>query len=212
MAKQINVGLVGYQFMGKAHSHAYKDMAFFFPEAKGVPSMTALCGRNRVGVESAATQFGWQSTETSWKTLVKREDVDLVDICTPGDTHADIAIAAAENGKHVFCEKPLANNVADARAMLAAVKKAGVKHMVAYNYRRVPAVMLAKQIIDEGRLGDIYHWRATYLQDWNHRSLLSPRLAAAEEQSRLRTPRRSQRPYHRPGPLSPWRHERSRRR
>ena len=166
MAKQINVGLVGYQFMGKAHSHAYKDMAFFFPEAKGVPSMTALCGRNRGRVESAAKQFGWQSTETNWKTLVKREDVDLVDICTPGDTHADVAIAAAENGKHLFCEKPLANNLADARAMLAAVKKARVKHMVGYNYRRVPAVMLAKQIIDEGRLGDIYHWRATYLQDW----------------------------------------------
>jgi len=166
MAKQINVGLVGYQFMGKAHSHAYKDMGFFFPDARGVPNMKALCGRNQSGVDSAAGQFGWETTETKWKTLVGRDDIDLIDVCTPGNTHHDIAIAAAENGKHVFCEKPLANSLSEARAMLAAVEKAGVKHMVAYNYRRVPAVMLAKQIIDEGRLGEIYHWRATYLQDW----------------------------------------------
>ena len=163
---EISVGLVGYQFMGKAHSHAYKDMDFFFPEARAVPLMKAVCGRNRAGVEAAARQFGWESSETSWKTLVKRDDIDLVDVSTPGDTHPDIAIAAAENGKHILCEKPLANTLADARAMLAAAKKAGVRHMVGYNYRRVPAVALAKQILREGRLGQIYHWRAVYLQDW----------------------------------------------
>ena len=166
MPKQINVGLVGYQFMGKAHSHAYKDMGFFFPDAGAMPVMKALCGRNREAVQAAADQFGWEEVETSWKRLVQREDIDLVDVSTPGNTHADIAIAAAENGKHLFCEKPLANNLSEARAMLAAVKKAGVRHMVAYNYRRVPAVGLAKRIIDEGRLGEIYHWRAVYLQDW----------------------------------------------
>ena len=166
MPKTINVGLVGYQFMGKAHSHAYKDMSFFFPDAKSHPAMRALCGRNKQGVQAAADQFGWATVETSWKKLVQRDDIDLIDVSTPGNTHADIAIAAAENGKHVFCEKPLANNLQEARSMLKAVQKANVKHMVAYNYRRVPAVMLAKQIIDEGRIGDIYHWRAVYLQDW----------------------------------------------
>ena len=166
MPKYINVGLVGYQFMGKAHSHAYKDMAFFFPDAEAYPVMKAICGRNEEAVRKAAERFGWESYETDWRRLVERDDIDLVDISSPGDTHHDIAIAAAEAGKHVFCEKPLANNLKEAREMLEAVRKAGVKHMVAFNYRRVPAVVLAKRLIDEGKIGKVYHWRAVYLQDW----------------------------------------------
>ena len=166
MGRNVNVGLVGYSFMGKAHSHAFKDMGFFFPDAEGMPVMKAICGRNKENVMSAANEFGWEGYETDWRELISREDIDLIDISTPGDSHAEIAIAAAESGKHVFCEKPLANNLSDARAMAKAVKNAGVKSMVAYNYRRVPAVALAKQLIEEGRIGQIYHWRAVYLQDW----------------------------------------------
>ncbi|SVD66569.1 uncharacterized protein METZ01_LOCUS419423, partial [marine metagenome] len=135
MPKNINVGLIGYSFMGKAHSHAYKDMPFFFPEAAGVPVMKAICGRNRANVKDAANTFGWDEYETNWKDLIARNDIDMIDISTPGDSHAEIAIAAAEAGKHVFCEKPLANNLEEARAMAKAVKKARVKSMVAYNYR-----------------------------------------------------------------------------
>ncbi|MEE2994545.1 MAG: Gfo/Idh/MocA family oxidoreductase [Gemmatimonadota bacterium] len=166
MPQEVNVGLIGYSFMGKVHSHAFKDMSFFFPEAAAYPVMKAICGRNEANVSDAAKTFGWQSYETDWKTLIGRDDIQLVDVSTPGDSHAEIAIAAAEAGKHVFCEKPLANNLAEARAMADAVRNAGVKSMVAYNYRRVPAVALAKKLIEEGRIGDIYHWRAVYLQDW----------------------------------------------
>jgi predicted dehydrogenase len=166
MAQDVNVGLIGYSFMGKAHSHAYKDMSFFFPEAAAKPTMKAICGRNEANVKEAAENFGWQGYETDWKNLIARDDIDLIDISTPGDSHAEMAIAAAEAGKHIFCEKPLANNLSEARAMNAAAERAGVKTMVAYNYRRVPAVALAKQLIDEGRIGQIYHWRAVYLQDW----------------------------------------------
>jgi len=166
MPQEVNVGLIGYSFMGKVHSHAFKDMSFFFPEAAAYPVMKAICGRNEANVSDAAKTFGWQSYETDWKTLIGRDDIHLVDVSTPGDSHAEIAIAAAEAGKHVFCEKPLANNLAEARAMADAVRNAGVKSMVAYNYRRVPAVALAKKLIEEGRIGDIYHWRAVYLQDW----------------------------------------------
>jgi len=165
MPKEINVGLVGYAFMGRAHSNAYKDVTMFF-DLEAVPVMKAICGRTESAVKAAAEKFGWQSYETSWEDLIKRDDIDLIDISTPGDTHRDIAIAAAEAGKHIFCEKPLANNLSEAEEMLDAVKKAGVKHMVAFNYRRVPAVVLAKQLIDEGKIGKIYHWRAVYLQDW----------------------------------------------
>ena len=166
MARNVNVGLVGYSFMGKAHSHAFKDMSFFFPDAAGVPVMKAICGRNEENVKGAAAEFGWEGYETDWKTLIARDDIDLVDVSTPGDSHAEIAIAAAEAGKHVFCEKPLANSLAEARSMAEAVNRAGVKSMVAYNYRRVPAVALAKRLIEEGRIGQVYHWRAVYLQDW----------------------------------------------
>ncbi len=166
MPQEVNVGLIGYSFMGKVHSHAFKDMSFFFPEAAAYPVMKAICGRNEANVSDAAKTFGWQSYETDWKKLIGRDDIHLIDVSTPGDSHAEIAIAAAEAGKHVFCEKPLANNLAEARAMADAVRNAGVKSMVAYNYRRVPAVALAKKLIEEGRIGDIYHWRAVYLQDW----------------------------------------------
>lgn len=166
MADTINVGMVGYKFMGKAHSNAYRQVAHFFPELKLRPVMAAICGRDEAGARAAAEQLGWAGYETDWRRLVARDDIGLVDISTPGDTHAPIAIAAAAAGKHVFCEKPLANTLAEARQMRDAVAGAGVVGMVNFNYRRVPAVQLAKRLIAEGRLGRIYHWRAVYLQDW----------------------------------------------
>jgi len=166
MANTIGVGMVGYKFMGRAHSNAYRQVATFFPDVALKPELTAVCGRDAAAVQDFARQFGWRSTETDWQKLVARDDIGLVDVSTPGDTHAPIAIAAAEHGKHVFCEKPLANTLDEARQMLAAVRKAGVVGMVNFNYRRVPAVQLAKQLIDSGRIGKIYHWRAVYLQDW----------------------------------------------
>jgi predicted dehydrogenase len=166
MANTIGVGLIGYKFMGRAHSNAYRQVAAFFPDIALKPEMTAVCGRDAAAVQRFAQQFGWQGAETDWKKLIARQDIGLVDVSTPGDSHAPIAIAAAENGKHVFCEKPLANTLAEARQMRAAVQKAGVVGMVNFNYRRVPAVQLAKELIDSGRIGQIYHWRAVYLQDW----------------------------------------------
>jgi predicted dehydrogenase len=166
MAQTINVGLVGYKFMGKAHSNGYRQVASFFPDIALHPVMQVLCGRDQEAVASAAAQFGWQEVETDWRRLVMRPDIGLIDISTPGDTHVPIAIAAAEQGKHIFCEKPLANTLDEARQMQAAVEHAGVVGMVNFNYRRVPAVQLAKQLIDAGRIGQIYHWRAVYLQDW----------------------------------------------
>lgn len=166
MAQTINVGLVGYKFMGRAHSNAYRQVAAFFPDVALQPVMKAICGRDEAAVAAAAAQFGWQETETDWRRLVARDDIGLIDISTPGDSHAPIALAAAEAGKHIFCEKPLANTLAEARQMRDAAQKAGVVGMVNFNYRRVPAVQLAKQLIDSGRLGQIYHWRAVYLQDW----------------------------------------------
>lgn len=166
MAEQVNVALIGYKFMGKSHSNAYRQVGHFFPDLGALPVMNTVCGRDRPGVEQAARQMGWQQVATDWNEVVRRPDIDLVDIVTPGDSHADIAIAAAQAGKHVFCEKPLANTVAEAEHMLEAVQKAGVRHMVAFNYRRVPAIAYARQLIDEGRIGRIYHFRARYLQDW----------------------------------------------
>jgi predicted dehydrogenase len=161
----VNVALVGYAFMGRAHSNAYRQVVpFFSPRVR--PRMKVLCGRTADTVREAADRLGWEETATDWREVVQRKDVDVVDICTPGDSHAEIAIAAARAGKAVFCEKPLANTVRDAKAMLAAVKKAGVVHMVCHNYRRAPAVMLARHLIESGQIGDIYHYRGTYLQDW----------------------------------------------
>jgi predicted dehydrogenase len=163
--KQINVGMVGYKFMGKAHSSAYREVPMFFPNAPK-PVMKAICGRDQAAVEQAAEQFGWESAVTDWKDLVNRGDIDVIDINAPSDAHKDIAIAAAKAGKHIFCEKPLALTLADSREMLAAAEEAGVKHMVGFNYRFAPAVQLAKKLLDEGRLGQVYHFRGWFLQDW----------------------------------------------
>jgi predicted dehydrogenase len=162
---QLNVALIGYAFMGRAHSNAYRQVGPFF-SPKYLPRMKVLCGRTPTGVKAAAASLGWEEAATDWREVVRRKDIDIVDIVTPGDSHAEIAIEAAKAGKVVFCEKPLANTVKEAERMLAAVTKAGVLHMVCHNYRRVPAVMLAKQLIDDGRLGRLYHYRGTYLQDW----------------------------------------------
>lgn len=166
MADTINIGLVGYKFMGRAHSNAYRQVAHFFSDVKLRPVLHTLCGRDETAVRSAAAQLGWERYETDWRRLVAHDAIGLVDISTPGDTHAPIAIAAAEAGKHIFCEKPLANTLAEARQMRDAVARAGVIGMVNFNYRRVPAVELARRLIAAGRLGRIYHWRAVYLQEW----------------------------------------------
>ncbi|WP_203981087.1 Gfo/Idh/MocA family protein, partial [Planotetraspora silvatica] len=157
-----------YAFMGRVHSQAWRSVGAFF-DLPVTPSMTVLAGRSRDLTEAAAAQLGWAAVETDWKNLITRDDVQIVDICTPGDSHAEIAIAALAAGKHVIVEKPLANTVAEAEAMAAAAADAatrGVRSMVAFNYRRVPAVALARQLVAQGRLGTIRHVRAQYLQDW----------------------------------------------
>ncbi|MEN3541348.1 Gfo/Idh/MocA family oxidoreductase, partial [Microbispora sp. ZYX-F-249] len=164
----LGVGMVGYAFMGRVHSQAWRSVASFF-DLPARPVMAALAGRSPERTAEAAATLGWAAVETDWKRLLERDDVQIVDICTPGDSHADIAIAALEAGKHVICEKPLANTVAEAEAMAAAARAAaarGVRSMVAFNYRRVPAVALARRFVEEGRLGEIRHVRAQYLQDW----------------------------------------------
>ena len=166
MAKRrINVALIGYQFMGKAHSNAYRQVGRFF-DLDVEPVMKVICGRNEAKVKAAAERFGWQEYATNWEDVVSRKDIDLVDIATPGNTHAMIAIGAVQQGKNTLCEKPLANTLDEAKAMLEAAQKAGVKHGICHNYRKAPAVALAKKLIDEGRIGKIYHFRGTYLQDW----------------------------------------------
>ena len=163
--KELRIGMIGYGFMGKAHSNAYAQANHFFPcEIK--PVMKALCARNAEKAQSFATNWGYESIETDWRKLLERKDIDAVDICTPNNIHKDIAIAAAKAGKMILCEKPLAMNAAEGEEMCEAVEKAGVANMVWYNYRRVPAVTLAKQIIDSGKLGRIFHYRANFLQDW----------------------------------------------
>ncbi|PSL41824.1 putative dehydrogenase [Planomicrobium soli] len=161
----VNIGMVGYKFMGKAHSNAYRALPMFFPHSLK-PSMNVICGRNLEAVAAAGKQFGWKEHTSDWRDLLDRDDIDLIDINAPSNAHKEIAIAAAKAGKHLYCEKPLALSLADSREMLEAAEKAGVKHMVGFNYRFTPAIMLAKQLIEEGRLGDIYHFRAWFLQDW----------------------------------------------
>ena len=165
---RMNVGMVGYAFMGKAHSHAWSTAPRFFDLPLQI-GMTALCGRNAARTQEAATTFGWESIETDWHDLIARDDIDLIDICTPGDSHAEIATAALRAGKHVLCEKPLANTVAQAEEMSAAAAAAaerGVFAMVGFTNRRVPAMALARNMIAEGRLGRIRQVRASYQQDW----------------------------------------------
>jgi predicted dehydrogenase len=165
MAKPLNVGVVGYGFMGRAHSNAYSQVNHFF-DLNRRPVLKAVCARSADKAKAFAGQWGYESVEADWHRLVERKDIDLVDICTPNNTHAEIATAAAQNGKMVLCEKPLAMNGPEGLKMVQAVEKAGVPNMVWYNYRRVPAVTLAKQLIDEGRLGKVFHYRANFLQDW----------------------------------------------
>jgi predicted dehydrogenase len=167
-APVLGVGLMGYAFMGAAHSHAWRDVGPVFAPPLDV-RMAVLCGRSRAGAAKAAARLGWASVETDWKAALERDDVHVVDICTPGSSHAEIATAALAAGKHVLCEKPLANTVAEARAMVEAARtgrNAGVRSMVGFNYRRVPAVTFARQLIAEGRIGTVRHVRAQYLQDW----------------------------------------------
>ncbi|HET9321982.1 MAG TPA: Gfo/Idh/MocA family oxidoreductase [Bryobacteraceae bacterium] len=163
--KKLNVGLVGYGFMGRTHSNAFRQVNQFF-DLEYLPVLKAVCARDGEKAKAFAAQWGYESVETGWRNLIARKDIDLIDIASPNDTHAEIAIAAAAAGKMVLCEKPLAMNAAQAERMVEAVEKAGVANMVWYNYRRVPAVTLAKQLIDEGRLGRIFHYRAKFLQDW----------------------------------------------
>jgi predicted dehydrogenase len=165
MTKPLNIGLVGYGFMGRTHSNAYKRVNDFF-DREYRPVLKAVCGRDAEKAEAFAAQWQYQSVETDWKKLIARDDIDAIDICTPNNTHADIAIAAAEAGKMVLCEKPLSMNVEEGERMVAAVEQAKVPNTVWYNYRRVPAVTLAKQLVQEGRLGRIFHYRAQFLQDW----------------------------------------------
>lgn len=164
--KEIRIGLVGTGFMGRTHSNGYNRVPNFFPELAYTPVLQAVCSRNEANVKAFAEQWGYKSIETDWRALIARDDIDAVDICTPNDTHAEIAIAAAAAGKMILCEKPLARNLTEAQAMVDAVEKAGVANTVWYNYRRLPAVTLAKQIIDSGKLGKIFHYRANFLQDW----------------------------------------------
>jgi predicted dehydrogenase len=164
--KELRIGLIGCGFMGRTHSNAYNRVPNFFPELAYKPVLQAVCSRSENKVRAFAEQWGYKSIETDWKKMISRDDIDAIDICTPNDTHAEIAIAAAEAGKMVLTEKPLARNLAEAREMVEAVEKAGVKNTVWYNYRRLPAVTLAKQIIDSGKLGKIFHYRANFLQDW----------------------------------------------
>jgi len=163
--KQLRIGMIGYKFMGKAHSNAYRSLPMFFPKALK-PEMSVICGRNAEALAEAGTQLGWSDCVTDWKALIAREDVDLIDINAPSNAHKEIALAAAKAGKHIFCEKPLALTLADSREMLQAAEDAGVTHMVGFNYRFSPAVRLAKKLVESGRLGKIYHFRAWFLQDW----------------------------------------------
>lgn len=152
--------------MGRTHSNGYKRIGDFFPELKYRPVLKTVCSRNKDKVQAFADQWGYESVETDWKAVIARDDIDAVDICTPNNMHAEIAIAAARAGKMILCEKPLARTLEEAKSMVEAIEKAGVKNTVWYNYRRVPAVTLAKQIIDSGKLGRIFHYRANFLQDW----------------------------------------------
>ncbi|MDQ3290799.1 MAG: Gfo/Idh/MocA family oxidoreductase [Bacteroidota bacterium] len=164
--KELRIGLIGGGFMGRTHTNGYKRVGDFFPELAFKPVLKAVCTRNEEKVKAFADQWGYESYETDWRKIIARDDIDAVDICTPNDTHAEIAIAAAAAGKMVLCEKPLARTLAESQEMVDAIEKAGVPNTVWYNYRRVPAVTLAKHIIDSGKLGRIFHYRANFLQDW----------------------------------------------
>jgi predicted dehydrogenase len=166
MTRPLKVAMIGCGFMGKAHSNAYRKLAHFFPELEHRPQLEVVCARDTDRAQTFADTWGYAKVESDWRVVVARDDIDLVDICCPNHTHFEIALAAAEAGKMVACEKPLAMDVAQAERMTAAVEAAGVPNMVWFNYRRVPAVALARQVVDEGRIGRPFHYRAVYLQDW----------------------------------------------
>jgi len=176
-AKEIRIGIIGTGFMGRTHANGYNRVPNFFPDLTHRPVIQAVCSRNKEKVKAFAAQWGAVDYETDWKALIKREDIDAIDICTPNDFHAEMAIAAAEAGKMILCEKPLARTVSEAEKMVEAINKAGVRNTVWYNYRRVPAVTLAKKLVDEGKLGKIFHYRANFLQDWT----ISPELPQGGE-------------------------------
>ena len=168
MKENLNVAMVGYGFMAKAHSQAFRSLRAFYPDLPGV-NMTTICGRNEEALEEARNTYGWTSSETDWRNLLDRDDIDVIDILTPGNMHAEIAIAALKAGKHVICEKPLANSIFEAEAMVEAAREAqlrGIFSMVAFNYRCIPAMALAQKLIEAGKVGQIFHVRASYLQDW----------------------------------------------
>jgi predicted dehydrogenase len=166
MAKTVNIGLIGYAFMGKAHSAAFRDVPMYFPDVRLKPVMKAICGRDEAAVREAAGRFGWESYETDALKLIRRDDIQVVDVCSPGWAHKEQVIAAAKAGKHIICEKPIGNNLKEAKAMADAVNAAGVQNTVMFNYRRVPAMSYARELIRAGEIGEIRHFRAFYLQDW----------------------------------------------
>ena len=163
--KTLRVGMIGYRFMGKAHSNGWRQAPRFFPLEADL-EMHTICGRQPEGVEAAARDLGWKNASTDWKAVIENPEIDIIDINTPNDSHAEIAIAAAKDGKHVLCEKPLALTVGQCREMLDVAEKNGVVHMVCHNYRRIPAIAHAKKMLEEGALGEIFHYRARYAQDW----------------------------------------------
>jgi predicted dehydrogenase len=165
MKKPIRIGLIGYGFMGRTHSNAYSQLSHFF-DTEHVPVRQAVCGRDKEKVAAFAEKWGYASYETDWRELVKRDDIDAIDICTPNDSHAEIALACIANGKMILCEKPLALNGEQGEKMVEAVEKSGLPNLVWYNYRFLPAVTLAKNIVDAGELGRVFHYRANFLQDW----------------------------------------------
>jgi predicted dehydrogenase len=164
--RALNVGLIGYEFMGRAHSNAWRQVSHFF-DLPGDVRLKTICGRNRATVKKAATKLGWENSAIDWQTVIADPQIDIIDICTPNDSHCEIAVAAAQAGKAILCEKPLARTVDEGKRMVAAVKKARVANTVCHNYRRIPAIALAKQMIEHGEIGDrIFHFRARYAQDW----------------------------------------------
>lgn len=165
-APEIGVGMLGYAFMGKAHSNAFKKLPYMMYPPVAIPKLVALAGRNEAAVKEAALRYGYEGYYTDWRAMLKNDRIQLFDNGGPNDAHAEPCIEAARLGKHILCEKPLARTAKEAAAMLEAVTKAGVKHAVAFNYRFVPAIRQAKELIDSGQLGQIYHFRAVYLQEW----------------------------------------------
>ena len=165
-APEIGIGLLGYAFMGKAHSNAFKKIPYIMYPPVAIPRLVAICGRNEDAVKEAARRYGYEGYYTDWRRMLENDAIQVFDNGGPNNAHAEPSIAAAQAGKHVFCEKPLARTAEEAKSMLDAVEKAGVKHQVAFNYRFVPAVVQARKLIESGKLGRIYHWRAVYLQEW----------------------------------------------